>query len=80
MRRNSLQLTSLYGQSPEITNLVDRFDWFVTPVSNPDGYVYSWLTVRIRQLSFERLLCEILQCSNSIIDTSSFAESINFLL
>ncbi|XP_046651366.1 carboxypeptidase A2-like [Daphnia pulicaria] len=41
------ELTTLYGQIPEITSLVDRFDWFITPVSNPDGYVYSWLNDRL---------------------------------
>nr|CAH0108893.1 unnamed protein product [Daphnia galeata] len=41
------ELTTLYGQIPEITGLVDRFDWYITPVSNPDGYVYSWLNDRL---------------------------------
>lgn len=40
-------LTSLYGQDPEITQLVNRYDWFITPVSNPDGYTYSWTDDRL---------------------------------
>uniref|UniRef100_A0A0P6D443 Zinc carboxypeptidase n=1 Tax=Daphnia magna TaxID=35525 RepID=A0A0P6D443_9CRUS len=41
------ELSTLYGQIPEITGLLDRFDWFITPVSNPDGYVHSWLNDRL---------------------------------
>lgn len=40
-------LTSLYGQDAEITRLVDRYDWHITPVSNPDGYEYTWTTDRL---------------------------------
>ena len=40
-------MTSLYGQVPEITQLVNRYDWFITPVSNPDGYTYSWTSVTL---------------------------------
>lgn len=38
----SFQLLSEYGKNPNITHLVDTFDWYVVPVTNPDGYVYTW--------------------------------------
>lgn len=25
--------------------MVDRFDWVIFPVMNPDGYIYSWKKV-----------------------------------
>jgi len=31
-----------YNSNPEVKKLVDMFDWYVLPVANPDGYVYSW--------------------------------------
>lgn len=36
------QLASGYGSDPEITSLVDRYDWKFVPITNPDGYSYSW--------------------------------------
>ena len=36
------QLVRKYGIDPNITSLVDRFEWFIIPVMNPDGYVYTW--------------------------------------
>ncbi len=35
-------LLTHYGTDPDITDLVDRIDWYFIPVMNPDGYVYSW--------------------------------------
>ena len=40
-----LQLASGYGVDPEITALVDKYDWIIVPTSNPDGYEYSWTSV-----------------------------------
>ena len=40
-----LKLATKYGSDNEITRLVDGFDWKITPVTNPDGYTYSWTTV-----------------------------------
>ncbi len=31
-----------YGSDPQITGLVDSIEFFIIPVVNPDGYVYSW--------------------------------------
>jgi murein tripeptide amidase MpaA len=38
-------LTTKYGTDAEITALLDYADWLITPVSNPDGYEYTWTTV-----------------------------------
>lgn len=40
------QLATKYGTDAEITALLDYADWLITPVSNPDGYEYTWTTVR----------------------------------
>ncbi|GFY41751.1 carboxypeptidase A2 [Trichonephila inaurata madagascariensis] len=34
-------LVSEYDNNPEVKELVDSFDWYILPVVNPDGYVYS---------------------------------------
>ena len=36
-----LQMVTKYGSDPEITALVDKFDWYIMPLANPDGYDYS---------------------------------------
>ncbi|XP_064640774.1 carboxypeptidase B-like [Lineus longissimus] len=36
-----------YGKIREITDLLDYFDWYFMPVSNPDGYEYSMTTERL---------------------------------
>ncbi len=33
-----------YGIDPEVTNLVNRLDFYIVPVANPDGYTYSHTT------------------------------------
>ncbi len=40
-----LQLASGYGVDPEITTLVEKYDWIIVPTSNPDGYEYTWTSV-----------------------------------
>lgn len=40
------QLIEQYGINPDITSVVDAMDWYVLPVLNADGYVYSWTSVR----------------------------------
>ena len=30
-----------YGFDPEITRMMDTYDWYILPVVNPDGYEYS---------------------------------------
>ncbi|MCA9289572.1 MAG: hypothetical protein KDA25_00495, partial [Phycisphaerales bacterium] len=35
-------LLTQYGTDPEITDLVDRVEFFIVPIVNPDGYVYTW--------------------------------------
>lgn len=36
-----------YDGDAEIHELVDRCEWFIVPVMNPDGYVYTWTTNRL---------------------------------
>ncbi|XP_045029724.1 carboxypeptidase A1-like, partial [Daphnia magna] len=40
------QITTGYGSYPEITSLVDQYDWKFVPIANPDGYAYTWNTDR----------------------------------
>merc|ERR1712168_846214 len=35
-----------YGSNSEITKMIEKFDWYITPVLNPDGYVYTHTTER----------------------------------
>ncbi|MBC7773164.1 MAG: hypothetical protein H7210_11755, partial [Pyrinomonadaceae bacterium] len=35
-------LTERYGTDPRITRVLDRVRFIIVPVSNPDGYVYTW--------------------------------------
>uniref|UniRef100_G3VPE0 Peptidase M14 domain-containing protein n=1 Tax=Sarcophilus harrisii TaxID=9305 RepID=G3VPE0_SARHA len=36
------KIASDYGKDPSITSLLDAMDIFLLPVTNPDGYVFSW--------------------------------------
>ena len=40
-----MQLATKYGTDSDVTTLLDGFDWMISPVTNPDGYVFSWTTV-----------------------------------
>jgi hypothetical protein len=40
-------LVRRYDTDPVVRDLVDRCEFFVVPISNPDGYVYSWTTNRL---------------------------------
>jgi carboxypeptidase A2 len=39
-------MTSQYGSDPDVTSMIDAYDWYFVPIMNPDGYVYSWDTNR----------------------------------
>jgi murein tripeptide amidase MpaA len=41
------ELATKYGSDSEVTKLVDSFDWLITPVSNPDGFAYTWTNDRL---------------------------------
>jgi len=40
-----MQLIDDYPSDPEVKKLVDKYDWYLLPVVNPDGYSYTWTTV-----------------------------------
>ncbi|KAL1865043.1 hypothetical protein Daus18300_007390 [Diaporthe australafricana] len=40
-------LLTQYGSTAAITAVVDKFDFYITPVVNPDGFVYSQTTDRL---------------------------------
>lgn len=42
------QLIDDYPTDADVKRLVDTYDWYFTPVSNPDGYVYTWNSVKYR--------------------------------
>lgn len=41
------QLLRTYDSDPNVRALVDRVEWYVVPVFNVDGYLYSWTTNRL---------------------------------
>ena len=41
------QLLRQYGVDPRVTDLMDRFEFLIVPIVNPDGYEYSWTTDRM---------------------------------
>ncbi|CAG5155662.1 uncharacterized protein ALTATR162_LOCUS3773 [Alternaria atra] len=41
------QLLTKYGSDATIKSLVDKFDFYITPIVNPDGFVYSQTTDRL---------------------------------
>jgi murein tripeptide amidase MpaA len=40
-------LLTQYGSNAAVTAVVDKFDFYITPVVNPDGFVYSQTTDRL---------------------------------
>lgn len=62
------QSLSFYKQNQEITDILDNMDVYVLPVMNPDGYQYTWTTVRphrsgiLCQSRFKRCKVTICPC------------------
>ncbi|XP_053402229.1 carboxypeptidase B-like [Mercenaria mercenaria] len=42
------QMLDLYKLDMDLTEMVDSFDWYILPVTNPDGYVYTFTDDRTR--------------------------------
>ncbi|XP_064595873.1 carboxypeptidase A2-like [Liolophura sinensis] len=40
-------LMANYGSDSDATFMLDKFDWFIVPVQNPDGYAYSFSNDRM---------------------------------
>lgn len=72
-----IQLTSMYDQSTEIAGLVDRFDWYITPISNPDGYIYTWSTVSVQPIKNTKYVLEYvcLSMNNVWLSFSSHSQA-----
>ncbi|VDM61605.1 unnamed protein product, partial [Angiostrongylus costaricensis] len=55
-----LDLVSQYGKDPAITSSLNRFDWYIIPQVNPDGYEYSrvsdrlWRKTRSRNITINK--------------------------
>ena len=47
------QLVNGYSSDPEIKRLVDSYDWKFVPITNPDGYAYTWSNVIPCNMSFD---------------------------
>jgi len=41
------ELVTKYGSDRKITSLIDRYDWYIMPILNPDGYQYSHTSERM---------------------------------
>lgn len=42
------QMLDSYKFDKKISEMVDSFDWYILPVTNPDGYVYTWKNDKAR--------------------------------
>lgn len=40
------QALMYYKYNSDITKMLDKMDIYILPVLNPDGYKYTWTTVR----------------------------------
>ncbi|VIO94413.1 Uncharacterized protein BM_BM6935 [Brugia malayi] len=40
-------LVTEYQKDSNLTHMLDKFDWYIVPVANPDGYEYSMTTDRL---------------------------------
>lgn len=49
-----------YMKDPDLTAIVDMFDWYVLPVLNPDGYAYTWLKQDVSY--YDILFCYVIRC------------------
>uniref|UniRef100_A0A1I7WVV3 Peptidase_M14 domain-containing protein n=1 Tax=Heterorhabditis bacteriophora TaxID=37862 RepID=A0A1I7WVV3_HETBA len=60
LKINFLQLVTGYGIDEKITRSVDKFDWYIIPEANPDGYEYSrtqdrlWRKTRSRNVTVNK--------------------------
>ena len=52
---SSEQMTANYGTDDDATYLIDSYDWYFVPIMNPDGYLFSWDDVSVR--NYPVLLC-----------------------
>lgn len=41
------KIVSEYGKNPRVTANLDKFDWYIMPQVNPDGYEYSRTSVSV---------------------------------
>jgi len=41
------ELLAQYGQTENVTKIVDHFTFYIFPLMNPDGYAYTWATDRM---------------------------------
>jgi len=35
-------LTGSYGTLPDVTSVLDKYDFYIIPIANPDGYEWTW--------------------------------------
>ena len=36
------QMVDNYNKDTDLATIVDMFDWYILPSTNPDGYAYTW--------------------------------------
>ena len=41
------ELATKHETDPELKELITKWDWYILPVANPDGYIYTWWTNRL---------------------------------
>lgn len=41
------KLTEKPSLEPEIDAMLTKFDWYIMPIVNPDGYLYTWWSNRL---------------------------------
>lgn len=41
------ELVTKQETDDEVRDLLNKFDWYILPIANPDGYMYTWWTNRL---------------------------------
>ncbi|KRZ33868.1 Carboxypeptidase B2 [Trichinella pseudospiralis] len=71
------QLAENYENTKEIQSILDKYNFYILPVVNPDGYDYSWKSERFWRKSRSKHNCTFWSCCVGVDLDRNFKISIN---